>query len=47
MPLQGEKSHEFFERALKVIPYGVSSNFRYSGDYDTPVVDVAKDGLRV
>ncbi len=44
MPLQGEKSHEFFERALKVIPYGVSSNFRYSGDHDTLVVAHAKDG---
>ena len=44
MSLQGEKSHAFFERALEVIPYGVSSNFRYAGDYDTLVVDVAKDG---
>ncbi|NKQ36024.1 MAG: glutamate-1-semialdehyde 2,1-aminomutase [Chloroflexi bacterium] len=44
MPLQGQKSHEFFERAQKVIPYGVSSNFRYGGDYDTLVVAEAKDG---
>ncbi len=43
MPFQGTKSHEFFERAQKVIPYGVSSNFRYGGDYDTPVVADAKD----
>ena len=44
MPLQGTKSHEFFERAQKVIPYGVNSNFRYGGDYDTPVVADARDG---
>ena len=44
MPLQGQKSHEFFERALKVIPYGVNSNFRYSGDNETLVVAEAKDG---
>ena len=44
MPFQGQKSHEFFERAQKVIPLGVSSNFRYYGDYDTPVVADAKDG---
>ena len=44
MPFQGQKSHEFFERAQKVIPLGVSSNFRYYGDYDTPVVAKAKDG---
>jgi glutamate-1-semialdehyde 2,1-aminomutase len=43
MPYQGQKSHEFFERAQKVIPYGVNSNFRYGGDYDTPVVADAKD----
>ena len=43
MPFQGTKSHEFFERAQKVIPYGVNSNFRYGGDYDTPVVADAKD----
>lgn len=44
MPFQGQKSHEFFERAQKVIPLGVNSNFRYSGDYDTPVVAEARDG---
>ena len=44
MPYQGKKSHEFFERAQKVIPLGVNSNFRYRGDYDTPVVADAKDG---
>lgn len=44
MPLHGKKSHEFFERAKKVIPFGVSSNFRYWGEYDTPVVADARDG---
>jgi glutamate-1-semialdehyde 2,1-aminomutase len=43
MPLQGEKSHEFFQRAMAVIPYGVNSNFRYGGDHDTPVVADARD----
>ncbi len=44
MPFQGQKSHEFFERAQQVIPYGVNSNFRYNGDYNTPVVADARDG---
>jgi len=43
MPQHGEKSQAFFERAKKVIPYGVNSNFRYSGDQTTLVAD-AKDG---
>jgi len=43
MPKHGQKSHEFFERAKKVIPYGVNSNFRFDGD-STPVVADAKDG---
>lgn len=43
MPHHGQKSQEFFERAQKVIPYGVNSNFRYSGD-NTPVVADAHDG---
>lgn len=43
MPIQGEKSHEFFKRAMEVIPYGVSSNFRYSGEEDTLVVADAQD----
>jgi glutamate-1-semialdehyde 2,1-aminomutase len=43
MPKQGEKSHEFFERAMGVIPYGVNSNFRYGGEQDTLVVADAKD----
>ncbi len=44
MPKHGAKSHEFFERALKVIPGGVNSNFRYSGDDQTLVVADARDG---
>ncbi|HJO34207.1 MAG TPA: hypothetical protein QGI62_08810, partial [Anaerolineales bacterium] len=44
MPAQGAKSHAFFNRALDVIPYGVSSNFRYSGDHDTLVVAEAREG---
>ncbi len=38
MSLQGPKTKEFFERAAKVIPYGVNSNFRYWGDEDTLVI---------
>lgn len=43
MPKHGKKSHEFFERAKKVIPCGVNSNFRYGGD-ETLVVADAKGG---
>ncbi len=38
MSLQGPKTKEFFQRAAKVIPYGVNSNFRYWGDEDTLVI---------
>ncbi len=38
MSLQGPKTQEYFQRASKVIPYGVNSNFRYWGDEDTLVV---------
>ncbi len=44
MPQYGMKSQAFFERAQKVIPYGVNSNFRYSGDDQTLVVADARDG---
>ena len=44
MPVHGVKSHAFFKRALDVIPYGVNSNFRYSGDHDTLVVAEAREG---
>jgi glutamate-1-semialdehyde 2,1-aminomutase len=40
----GQKSHDFYERAKKVIPFGVNSNFRYWGDDRTPVVADARDG---
>ncbi len=38
MGLQGEKTRKLFERASKVIPFGVNSNFRYWGEQDTLVV---------
>lgn len=44
MPHHGQKSHEFFERAKKVIPFGVNSNFRYWGDNETPVIARGQDG---
>ncbi len=37
MPLPQTKTRAAFERAKAVMPYGVSSNFRYWGD-DTPVI---------
>jgi glutamate-1-semialdehyde 2,1-aminomutase len=43
MPKHGKESQAFFERAKKVIPYGVNSNFRYSGDQTVLVAD-ARDG---
>jgi glutamate-1-semialdehyde 2,1-aminomutase len=43
MPAHGPKSKAFFERAQKVIPYGVNSNFRYGGDHTHLVAD-AQDG---
>ena len=38
MPLQGQHTRAQFQRASKVIPYGVNSNFRYWGDDDTMVI---------
>lgn len=38
----GEKSRAMFERAKKVLPLGVTSNFRYWGDDQTLVVKRAK-----
>jgi len=38
MSLQGPKTKEVFQKALKYIPHGVNSNFRYWGDDDTVVV---------
>lgn len=43
MPQHGPKAQAFFERAQKVIPYGVNSNFRYDGDRTILVAD-ARDG---
>lgn len=43
MPKHGPKSQAFFERAQKVIPLGVNSNFRFSGDHTHLVAD-ARDG---
>jgi len=38
MNLQGPKTSSLFQRALKVIPHGVNSNFRYWGEDDTLVI---------
>ncbi len=38
MSLQGTKTKALFQQALKVIPHGVNSNFRYWGDDDTLVI---------
>lgn len=37
MPLNRTRSIEYHQRASKVIPYGVNSNFRYWGEDETPV----------
>lgn len=39
MSMQGEKGKAYFQRAKKVIPHGVNSNFRYWGDENTLVID--------
>jgi glutamate-1-semialdehyde 2,1-aminomutase len=44
--LNREKTQPIFERAMKVIAKGVSSNFRYWGPNDTPVLAKGK-GARV
>ncbi len=38
MSLDTTKTQALFERAKKVMPWGVSSNFRYWGETDTPVI---------
>ncbi len=38
MSLQGKKTSEIYQRATKVIPHGVNSNFRYWGTEDTLVI---------
>jgi glutamate-1-semialdehyde 2,1-aminomutase len=42
MSMQGPKTKELFQKALKYIPHGVNSNFRYWGDEDTVVVKRGK-----
>ncbi len=39
MGLQGKKTKEMYQRAMKVIPHGVNSNFRYWGENDTLVIE--------
>lgn len=39
MGMQGKKGKEYYQRAAKVIPYGVNSNFRYWGENDTLVIE--------
>ena len=38
MSYSREKSQPIFDRALNVLVQGVSSNFRYLGDNETPVI---------
>ncbi len=45
MGLQGPETKAFFNRASKVLPYGVNSNFRYWGPDDTFVVDRGEGAL--
>ena len=42
MSLQGSKTRDLYERASKVIPHGVNSNFRYWGWEDTLVISRAE-----
>ena len=39
-----EKSQPIFDRAMKVLAKGVSSNFRYWGPEETPVLAKGKAG---
>ncbi len=41
MSLQGQQTKAFFQRARKVFPYGVNSNFRYWGEEDTVIISRA------
>lgn len=41
---RGPKTQAFYERAKKVMPYGVNSNFRYWGEEKSPMVADAQDG---
>jgi glutamate-1-semialdehyde 2,1-aminomutase len=40
----GPLTHQFYERAKQVLPYGVNSNMRYWSDDSTPVVARAQGG---
>lgn len=44
MTLHGPLTHQFYERAKQVLPYGVSSNMRHSDDEDAPIVASARGG---
>lgn len=44
MGLQGDKTHEWFERAKHNLVSGVSSGFRYWGDHDTLVIERGEGG---
>jgi len=37
--MQGPKTKELFQKALRYIPHGVNSNFRYWGNDDTVIID--------
>lgn len=39
MTLQGKNSKSYYQKALRFIPYGVNSNFRYWGEDDTLVIE--------
>lgn len=43
MSLQGPKTKAIFQRASKVLPYGVNSNFRYWGEDDTLIITRGQD----
>ena len=44
--LNREKSQPIFNRALQVLVKGVSSNFRFLGEQETPVISRGK-GARI
>jgi glutamate-1-semialdehyde 2,1-aminomutase len=39
MSMQGPKTKELFQKAIRYIPHGVNSNFRYWGNDDTVIID--------
>lgn len=46
MGLQGDKTHALYQRAQKVIPHGVNSNFRYWGAEDT-IISLRGEGAYI